>query len=327
MIIRSGASSVVFRSVDRHVELAGTFTRPQGDNRFPIAVLVPGSGSLDRDSAAFGHRPFARLAQELADLGIATLRYDKRGTGLSGGNQANAGIDDHVADVVGAVDHVRCLRGPAGGPVGLIGHSEGAANAAYAAARGLPVDFLVLLAGAGVSGMDLLIEQHRRLSRAAGLSDEALEQSRELQERMLHAVRDVDDGASRAELISELLAPIGDEPELRTEVERLSSPWFHDFVTRNPATSLAHIECPVLALWGELDIQVPPEQNMPGIRDAVPLGSTMEVWPGVNHLFQRAGTGLPDEYAHLPEGLSDVAARVSSWLEQIGLYRGSTGEP
>jgi len=323
MTIQAVATSVVFYSADRHVELAGTLTQPQGGGPFPTGVLVPGSGALGRDSTAFGHRPFARLAQDLAHLRIATLRYDKRGTGTSGGDQAVAGIDDHVADVVGAVEHVRSLQGPAGGPVGVIGHSEGAANAVSAAASGVPVDFLVLLAGAGVSGMDLLMEQHRRLSRAAGLSDEALEETQQLQVQILRAVRDVDDVVHRAKLLGELLAPMGDGPRLSTEIARLASPWFHDFVTRNPTTALARVACPVLALWGELDVQVPPEQNVPYVRKALPSESTVEVWPGMNHLFQQARTGLPDEYAQLPEGLSGVATRVSSWLEQVGLHQRS----
>jgi pimeloyl-ACP methyl ester carboxylesterase len=309
----------MFSSADCHVDLSGTFTQPTRGGSFPTAVLVPGSGPLDRDSTAFGHRPFARLARELAQLGIATLRYDKRGIGSSGGDEETADIDDYVADVVGAVEHVRSLRGPAGGAVGVIGHSEGAANAAYAVATGIQLDFLVLLAGAGVPGTDLLVEQHRRLSRAAGLSDEAFEKTRELQKQVLGLVRDVHESGRRVQLLSELLAPMGKGPQFSMEVTYLASPWFHDFVTRNPTTALARVACPVLAIWGELDVQVPPEQNLPGVRKALSHGSTVEVWPGVNHMFQQAKTGLPDEYALLPEGMSGVAARVSSWLEQSGL--------
>ncbi|WP_191841431.1 alpha/beta hydrolase [Catellatospora chokoriensis] len=324
MTIPTGATSVVFSSADCHVELAGTFTEPQVNGPFPLAVMVPGSGALDRDATSFGHQPFARLATELCDLGVATLRYDKRGTGLSGGDLATAGIDDHVSDVMAAVDHVWSRRGPIGGPVGIIGHSEGAANATYAAALGAQVDFLVLLAGAGVSGMDLLMEQHRRLSTAAGLSDEACEEARELQDHVLRTVRDIDDYIRRAQLLKELLAPMTDGHELNTEIEQLASPWFQDFVRRDPTTALVQVACPVLAIWGDLDVQVPPELHVPAIRAVAP-GSTVEVWPGVNHLFQQATTGLPDEYARLPEGMAGVAARVSSWLGQIGLLRRSTG--
>jgi hypothetical protein len=260
------------------------------------------------------------LAQRLAELGVSTLRYDKRGIGRSRGDFASAGIDDHVDDVRGAVVLLRSLESAVIDAVGLIGHSEGAANATYAAAAGPEVDFLVLLAASGVPGMQLLTEQHRMLSRAAGLDDDDIARTASRQEAVLRAIRDVEDPAKLDSVLRELLTGMGVDAELEAEVSRLTTPWFRDFVRRDPVRELRRIACPILAIWGEKDTQVQPLLNLPRIREAVaegPAAPTLETWTDVNHLFQRATTGLPDEYRQLSDGMCDVAARVSSWLEEI----------
>ena len=113
----------------------------------------------------------------------------------------------------------------------------------------------------------------------------------------------------------------GDVPEAQVgaAVKQLTSPWFRYFLSYDPATALRKVTCPVLALNGEKDLQVPPAQNLPAIRAALEAGGNkhfeVDEMPGLNHLFQTAKTGAPSEYAEIEETMSPVVLeKIASWI-------------
>jgi uncharacterized protein len=118
------------------VRLAGTLTRPKGGG-VPAVVLVTGSGPQDRDEDIFGFKVFATLADALTRQGIAVYRYDDRGVGQSTGSLAKATTEDFAGDALAAVAKLRTIDGIDPKRVGILGHSEGAAVAALAAAKSL----------------------------------------------------------------------------------------------------------------------------------------------------------------------------------------------
>ncbi len=131
------------------LQLAGSLRLPEAGLSCPAVLLIPGSGQVDRDENA----PKARLnalheiAVALADHGIASLRVDKRGVGVSGGDYWETGFFDHVTDAAAALVFLRSQPEIRQDRVFLLGHSEGSLIATRLAATGSPVAGVILLAG------------------------------------------------------------------------------------------------------------------------------------------------------------------------------------
>jgi hypothetical protein len=295
------------------VTLAGTWTTPRGAGPWPSVVLVSGSGPQDRDESLMGHRPFLVLADALARAGVASYRFDDRGTNRSTGDFASATTADFVVDASAAVRAVEAL--PESGPVGVLGHSEGGYVAARLAARG-PAQpaFVVLLAGPGITGRALLETQVEALNLAAGGTPQQAAQAREVQRRILEPLAR---GGTEAELRAAMVAE-GLPPELVAQsVPVMTTAWYRALVAWDPAPDLAKIRVPVLALLGERDTQVVPGENAAALRQALAGNpkATVTVHPGLNHLFQPAKTGAPTEYGTIETTIDPVVLEgVSAWI-------------
>lgn len=303
--------------------LAGTLTLPQGPGPFPGAVLVTGSGAQNRDEEIMGHKPFLVLADYLTRQGIAVLRYDDRGVGESTGNLAAATTEDFAGDAEAVWRALRARPEIDGARVGFIGHSEGAIIAPMIAARTPGVAFIVMIAGSGVPGDEIMVRQSTSILQASGVPAEAVAANIRVQQQMFAILRDEHDPARIAERLNALDVPGG--PAAKAQVVRQGqSPWLRFFVGYDPAAALAKVPCPVLGLWGELDTQVEPAQNYAPVEAALQRGGhkdyTLQRLPGLNHLLQPAKTGLPSEYARIEETMSPGA------LETIGAWvRARTG--
>ena len=332
---------VRFSNHEAGIELAGTLTLPAGEGPFPGVVTISGSGPQDRDEALLGHRPFAVLADHLTRQGVAVLRFDDRGVGESGGEFAEATSADFAGDVRAALAVLRDRTELDARRVGLIGHSEGGLIAPMVAAGSEDVAFIVLMAGPGVPGDEILYEQSLGVVQASGGSAEAAERNVELQRRLFRIVREETDREVAATRLMDALeesvagmtpedraiAGITDETKeqiLSAQVQQVNSPWFRFFIDADPAESLRRVTVPVLALNGEHDLQVPPYQNLPAIEAALSEAGnpdyTIRKLPKLNHLFQTSATGSPQEYAQIEETIAPLALDlVASWiLERFG---------
>jgi pimeloyl-ACP methyl ester carboxylesterase len=293
------------------VTLAGTLTTPRGPGRFPAVVLISGSGAQDRDSTIAGHKPFLLLADTLARRGIAVLRLDDRGVGGSTGTVAAATSEDFAGDAVAAVAFLTTRASIDAARIGLLGHSEGGLVAPMAATRSKAVAFLVLLAGPGLTGEAIMVEQAALIARAMGATDGQIAANRSLQEQGFAIVKAEADPAVRRE---RLRAVIGD-----AQAAMASTPWFRFFLTYDPAMALRQVRIPTLALNGEKDLQVPAKMNLAAIDAALRAGGntqfTTRVLPDLNHLFQTAKTGLPNEYAEIEETMAPVVLEtIVDWI-------------
>jgi pimeloyl-ACP methyl ester carboxylesterase len=306
------------------VMLAGTLTLPRGDGPFPTAILISGSGPQNRDEALMGHRPFLVLADHLTRHGVAVLRLDDRGVGESTGSFVTATSTDFADDTLGAV---RFLDARADvGTIGLIGHSEGGLVAPMVANRSAEVGFVVLMAGPGLNGEEILYRQSDLIIKASGGSDEQAATNRAAQAAMFAAVKEEDDPAVLRTRFREALAPSlaaipeeAREAQVQAQLAQLDSPWFRYFLTYDPVPALRGLEQPVLAINGEKDTQVPPQENLEAIAQALAAGGNDDVetveLPGLNHLFQTAVTGAPNEYATIEETMSPRALELmSDWI-------------
>ena len=306
------------------VKLAGTLTLPQGRGPFPAAVMITGSGAQDRDENILGHKPFAVIADRLTRDGIAVLRMDDRGFAKSTGDFASATDDDFAVD---AAANVAFLRGRADidpARIGLIGHSEGGLVAPKVAAKDPRLAFIVLMAGPGVPLSEVLRAQRAALGPAMGMSPAQIKKSQAMLDHVDAAMRGAKDEAeARARAIKMIEAEAGDLAPSHAQAElladQLSSGWMRDLVDYDPRPTLARVKCPILALNGSKDGQVPPDQNLPAIRAATKANPDVTIveLPGLNHLFQTAKTGAVGEYADIEETVAPIALdTMSSWIRK-----------
>lgn len=329
------ASDVAFPGGAPGVSLAGTLTLPPasaGAGPFPGAILIAGSGPNDRDETILRHKLFLVLADSLTRRGIAVLRYDKRGVGKSTGSYASATTQDYAEDAQAAFAFLKAQPRVDAKKVGLIGHSEGGLIAPLVAAKAPDVAFLVLLGGSGVPGERIIAEQAALIARAEGASAAEVAKDEALEKKILAAAAREPDAEQARWQVEALLrqnwvtltpaqrTAMGD-PALFIQAQSaaLVSPWFRYFLRYDPAPALKQVRCPVLALGGSLDLQVPPAENLAAIGAALKAGGNADVttreMPGLNHLFQTARTGSPSEYGRIEETMAPAAlSAVGDWI-------------
>jgi len=315
---------ISFPNGNAKISLAGTLTLPRGPGPFPAAILLSGSGPHDRDESIVGHRPFLILADHLTRKGIAVLRFDKRGIGKSTGDYASATTEDFAADAEAALSYLKTRKEIHPKRTGLIGHSEGGLVAPLVASRFGDVSWIVLLAGPGLNGEDTLLLQSELILKSSGVDDDQVERTRAFNKQTYALVRqEKDPAALQAKLtdlvqsssMSAMLPPAALQSQLRV----VTSPWFRFFLDYDPVPALQKTLCPVLALTGEKDIQVPARENLPKIQKALQDGGNKDFQatelPGLNHLFQHAPTGSINEYGSIEETMAPEALNaVSDWV-------------
>jgi hypothetical protein len=300
--------------------LAATLAIPTGKGPFPAVALITGSGPHDRDESLLGHKPFLVLSDYLTRKGIAVLRADKRGIGQSTGDYANATSADFATDAEAGVAYLKTRSEVDPHRIGVIGHSEGGSIAPMVAANDPAVAFIVMMAGTGVPGDQVIVEQLRLIVEAGGESKEKADQDAEKERETLALVETEKDPANLNTLLGVKLAAEGvPDTQIAAQIKAVTSPWFLYTLTYDPAKELRKVTCPVLVLNGSLDLQVPPAQNLPPIRKALEEAGNkhfeVDELPGLNHLFQTAKTGSPSEYGQIEETMSPVALdKIASWI-------------
>jgi pimeloyl-ACP methyl ester carboxylesterase len=320
---------VTFTNPEAGVTLAGTLTLPKSSGPFPAAVLITGSGPEDRDEMVFGHRPFLVLGDYLTRQGIAVLRYDDRGVGKSTGSFATATSTDFASDAKAAVAYLKTRKEIRADKIGLIGHSEGGVIAPMVAAESKDVAFIVLMAGTGVPGDQIILEQAALIAKAMGTSEKEVQEARAINRKAFDIIESGKDSATVASELRTLLlsaanttAPTDtqtNEARINGQIKQITSPWFRYFLAYDPRPALMKVRCPVLAINGEKDLQVSPKQNLPEIEAALREGGntdfTVRELPGLNHLFQTAKKGTPDEYTEIEETISPTALTlIGDWI-------------
>ena len=321
------------------IRLAGTLTWPKNTTkRVPAAVLVSGSGPQDRDSTMFGHKPFLVLADYLTRRGFAVLRLDDRGVGKSTGQPGAATLEELAQDAALAVEYLRSRPEIDPGAIGLIGHSEGGYIAPMASIMN-DAAFVVLLAAPGVPGDQLLYEQGQAVLESIGAAKNVRERQYELQKMLFNSV--LNEGSAvklevrlRAAIArfkaglkpEELAATPNFDQQMETEIRRMLVPELQSLIRHDPGPVLQALTCPVLAVGGALDTQVPARSNLQSIFAALASGKTQDYQivslPKLNHLFQTARTGAPEEFATIEETIApSVLETVADWLSRHFIER------
>ncbi len=322
------SEEIVFDNKKDKIVLSGTLTLPRKEGKFSVVVLISGSGPQNRDEEILGHKPFLVLADYLTKNGIAVLRYDDRGTAKSSGNFTTATTPDFGSDVESAIEYLLTRPEIDTKKIGLIGHSEGGIIAPMVASKSKKVSYIVLLAGTGIPGDQLLLKQQEFILKASDINERELQQnikfnrgafdiilkSKTLEESKIDLKKYITENSKSIKPIE-----ITDEDFLSLEMNQLTNPWMVYFLKHNPANALKKITCPILVLNGEKDLQVPSKINLSEIKKALENGNnknfTVKELPNLNHLFQECKTGLPSEYAMIEQTVSPIALNeITNWI-------------
>lgn len=326
---------VTFTNVKDSVTLAGTLTFPMDGSNFPVAVLITGSGAQNRNEELMGHKLFWVLADYLAKQGIAVLRYDDRGTAASTGSFKDALTQDFATDVEAAVDFLKTRPEFNQEAIGLIGHSEGGVIAPIVASnRPEDIGFIVLLAGVTIPGDELMKLQKELSLRAMGSSESYIEKEVTFDKQLMEVIT-----TTSLENVSESLTTFteaylknnpdfaknrGMTPEnyISTVATSYSNPWFYNLLNYNPEEALKNTKCPMYALNGENDTQVPHKENLGALKKLKAThpekNITTKSYPKLNHLFQESKTGSVFEYGRIEQTIAPyVLVDISSWINSI----------
>jgi fermentation-respiration switch protein FrsA (DUF1100 family) len=323
---------VTYENEKAQIKLAGTLTLPRSGGPFPAVILITGSGAQDRNETLFGHHPFLVLADHLTRKGIAVLRADDRGVGGSTGNTLDATSEDFAQDVLAGVRFLRDRKEIRPGQIGLIGHSEGGIIAPIAAAQSSDIAFIVLMAGTGLTGEEILHLQSDLVLKAAGASDETIALQHASLRQIVEVLKSQKDRSvaerETRRIMTDIFGKLSpkekeamgtSETTVEIQLKMIQSEWFRFFVTYDPKAALMKVKCPVLAINGQLDLQVPPRENLAAIEQALKAGGNTRFMirelPQHNHLFQRAQTGAFSEYAKIEETISPITLdSISQWI-------------
>lgn len=332
---------VTFQSEAEGVQLAGTLLLPPGKGPFPAVALITGSGAQDRDETLLSHKPFLVIADALARRGIASLRWDDRGAGKSSGDHMGSTMDDFAADARAAVAFLRSRPEVNRNAVGIVGHSEGGLIAPMVAmgdksrdkSADKSVAFLVLLAPPGEPLRSLLMRQTRASLRLRGIDEKLIDRAMAAQaedldltanpaltvEQIQEKLRALAE-THRQQFTAEERARLGvDGAAVEQSIQVATTAWFRSLIRQDPAVHLKAVKVPVLALFGEKDFQVDARVNSEAVLAALAAAGNpdheVRSLPGLNHLFQHAGTGGIEEYGTIEETFAPEAlAMIGDWI-------------
>lgn len=326
---------VTFENKEAGLTLAGTFTYPENEESFPAVILISGSGPQNRDEELLGHKPFLVLADHLTRNGIAVLRFDDRGIGESTGDFSSATTEDFTTDALAGIEYLLSRKEVNKDKIGLLGHSEGGLVAPLAAVQSDDVDFIVMMAGPGMTGKEILRLQTGLIMKANGSDEETIKRDVENADKMYNVIIDEPDSLiareklkkisdeNFAEMSKEEKAVIGDSEKFFEQYANiLLSPWFRFFLAYDPYPTLLKVDVPLLAINGEKDLQVPSKENLELIEKAMKESGNenykIAELKGLNHLFQESETGSPNEYAKIEQTISPTALNlISDWIKMI----------
>lgn len=296
-----------------NVMLAGMLTTPNGIARAPALLMIPGSGAVDRNGNGDGLKTdlYRQLAQQLAQMGYVTLRYDKRGIGASvlpKGEQDNISLTQAAQDAVSALHFLRQQAEVDPQRVGVLGYEDGALiGMALAGELPTPPKVLVCLAPPGRTPAIILRENLQQRWRREGIPTDKIQQ------------RLGDFDAALAALYYRLPLPPLHE-DVAPYFMMPDRPYLQEFYFENPVARLKAVKVPVLLLYGALDTRVSPKQDgellYQQARNAGNSRVVLKVLPSTAHAFKVAPTGDTQEILTNPQvplapGLVDA---LKEWL-------------
>ena len=338
--------NVTYFNKDKSIKFGGTLTTPEKGDKFPVAILITGSGQEDRDETLFGHKPFLIIADYLTRNGIAVLRVDDRGIGETTGKEtlSNATSYDFAKDVSAGIEFLKERKEIDPMKIGLIGHSEGGMIASIIGAERKDIAFIVSMAGVGVSGYVILLSQIETRLKKNEIPKQSIDSILAIEKKTLEIFRKEPDNRLAGKMIQKQLS-LGllmkqdsltqkyfmvtqkdgfttlNMDELGKRYISRMSPWNRYSMSYSPDSVLNKINTPFLAINGEKDTQVLAKLNLNGFESIFKKYGKKDYkiisYPGLNHFFQHCNTGYMDEVETIEETMSnDVLNDMTNWIKE-----------
>jgi len=314
------SENITFFNKKDSINLAGTLTLPKNKTDFSTAILISGSGPQDRNSVIMDHKLFLIISDYLTRNGIAVLRYDDRGVGESQGEYSKATSKDLSTDTEAAIKYLKSRKDINKNRIGLVGHSEGGLIAPMVATNSNDISFIILLAGPGLKGEQILLLQKKLIEQRSGIDEFTVNESQEIFKGAYEIISNFKENDKELkirlkEYFDEKSNNSMDDQQLNSLIESLSSPWIKYFIKYDPSSTLKKLNIPVLALFGKNDLQVPAVENSKALEDLNNKNIEVIQLENLNHLFQESKTGMPNEYAEIEQTISPkVLNIISDWI-------------
>lgn len=315
--------------------IGGTLELPEGEIKAPLVIMSSGSGAQDRNENIMNFEIFKIIAEDLAEKGIPSFRYDDRGVGASTGNFAETSLDDLVSDVKRIIEYFKNESDTKFEEFIHLGHSQGGVVGIKAASEIDEITKLVLMASSIVPLKDVINEQVTIIQKSMGKTDKDIARVLIFQEKAYEAVRTNEGWDSLkadyrrlleyeiAQLPEDVQATITNmeaftEAQFSRQVKPMRNPQMRSILHFDPRTDLATLDIPVFGIFGGKDTQVTIEQNYEAFNEVCRdnnLDCTTQIFNEANHLFQKAETGMATEYATLPKEFVDgFTADIADWI-------------
>lgn len=331
---------VTFPNKEAGISLSGTLTLPEKTGKYSAVILITGSGAQDRNEEILGHKPFLIIADYLTRNGIAVLRFDDRGFGKSTGSFANATTFDFAKDVESAFAFLSKQKEIDKKKIGLIGHSEGGLIAPIVASKNKKIDFIVLLAAPALRGDKLLLLQQEMIAKSMGEDENEIKKMLAINQKVFAEILNLTkENKSEIEIkVSQIIQNSIDNDTtfslprnvtkskfIESQLRQLFNPWIVAFIKYDPLPALQKVKCPVLALNGTEDLQVPAGVNLDLIKKSLNEAGNLNVktksFEKMNHLFQECNKCTLEEYGELNQSFSPlVLEEISTWIKSV-LYK------
>jgi pimeloyl-ACP methyl ester carboxylesterase len=325
---------VSFENKVEKFNLSGSLTYPKGKGPFPAVILVSGSGAQDRNEEIFEHKPFWVIADYLTNQGFAVLRYDDRGTAKSEGNFETATSVELANDAEGALDYLKANPKINAAKICIAGHSEGAMLAVILASRRKDIHSIVLLAGPGIQGGELLLLQQYLINKVSGVPEKSNKAMQRFNRKIYKIVMNQSNVTDSKPIIEKKIRKAlkntknedvpgysSKEQLIQESLSNICNPWMFYFIKYDPKKDLENVNCHVLALNGSKDLQVPPKENLGAMQKYIPISDKTRVFrelPNLNHLFQECESGNPQEYRTIEQTIQpEVLKILGDWLKSI----------
>lgn len=322
---------VEFLNKEDNINITGVISQPENASikKQNLIILFNGSGQQNRDANIYEHKLFLVIADHLTRLGYSVLRYDDRGTGgTSIGKDINSATTlDFTRDGQAAIDFAKSLGYK---KIHLIGHSEGGIIAGMLAVQNPDIKSVIQLAGQSVNGGIILTEQIYRGQVLAGLAISKADYLKDVLRYLTETVYSTP-GITSSELMNKgnqyaqnhVSHTENYDETMRQSIEAFAelftAAWMQQFIRTEPSTYIGKIKCPVLAIYGGTDIQVPYDVNYPVMKELLKSNKKSEVIviENINHFLQHSTTGSGQEYELIEETINiKVLKEITDWLSR-----------
>ncbi len=300
------------------VTLTGTLRLPLTKRRHPAIFLMQGSGDADREAESFYADHFARH-------GVATLVYDKRGTGSSGGDYRDESFDDFAADALAGVHYLQGRKDINARRVGLYGRSHGGIVAPLAASLSKDVAFIINVSGAGVPPYQQVTYQAEAQMRHDGFSEAEIVEAVAYMNLKWEVARTGGEGWDKLQALTQKAS--GKKWLARaqpaTKLEDIVPSWKLQ-MGYDPMPALEKVRCPVLAVFGELDTLTPVAATTAnywkGLAKAGNKNVTIKIFPNADHSL--LVWPKPNDQVHWPVLAAGYLDTMTNWIgKQVSLRK------